>query len=157
MMKKLLFTGLLAIFSFSPSFGQNSFNIGGHVGIPVGDIQDVSSFEAGLDLAYRFAFVDIVEVGPLVGYTHFFGENDAEDFNYIPIAASGRLGLPSSFFVGFDIGYAIALKDQADGGLFYRPQLGYNFMNVGIVLSYAGIAEDNIDLGALTLGVEFKL
>jgi len=127
MMKKLLFAGLLAIFSFSPSFGQNSFNIGGHVGIPVGDIQDVSSFEAGLDLAYRFAFVDIVEVGPLVGYTHFFGENDAEDFNYIPIHASGRLGLPSSFFVGFDIGYATAWKDQADGGLFYRPQRGIQF------------------------------
>lgn len=156
MMKKLLFAGVIAIISLSPSFGQNNFSIGGHVGIPVGDIEDVSSFEAGVDLAYRFAFVEIVEVGPLVGYTHFFGENDFIDYNYIPLAASGRLSLPSSFFAGFDIGYALALKDEADGGLFYRPQLGYNFMNFGVVLSYAGIAEDNLDLGALTLGFEFK-
>ena len=157
MMKKLLLMGLLIVFGLSPFYGQNNFNIGVHAGIPMGDIEDISSFEGGVDLAYRFTFVDIVEVGPLVGYSHFFGKDEFDDFNYIPIAASGRLGLPQSFFAGFDIGYAIALEEDADGGLYYRPQVGYQFLNFGIVVSYAGIAEDVIDVGALTLGIEFKL
>lgn len=156
-MKKLLLAGFLTLFSISPFFGQVNLNVGVHAGIPMGDIEDFSSFEGGVDLAYRFTFVDIVEVGPLVGYSHFFGKDGFDDFNYIPIAASGRLGLPQSFFAGFDIGYAIALEENADGGLYYRPQLGYRFLNFGLVLSYAGIAEDNIDIGALTLGIEFRL
>ena len=156
-MRKLLLVGIVALFSLNPFYGQTNFAIGAHAGIPLGDIEDYSSFEAGLDLAYRFAFVDIVEVGPLIGYTHFFGKDSFDDLNYIPIAASGRLGLPQSFFAGFDIGYAIALDENADGGLFYRPQLGYQFLNFGLVLSYAGIATDGIDLGALTFGIEFKL
>lgn len=155
-MKKLLFLGLL-VFGLSPVFGQTNFNIGVHAGIPMGDIEDISSFEGGVDLAYRFTFVDIVEVGPLLGYTHFFGQDEFDDFNYLPIAASGRLGLPQSFFAGFDIGYAIALEEDADGGLYYRPQVGYQFLRFALVLSYAGIADDVIDIGALTFGVEFKL
>lgn len=156
MMKKLLLAGLLAIFSLSPFYGQNHFNVGIHGGIPLGDIEDFSSFEAGIDLAYRFTFVEIVEVGPLLGYTHFFGKDEFDDINYLPIAASGRLSLPQSFFAGFDLGYAIALEDSMDGGLFYRPQVGYQFPGIGLVLSYAGIAEDGLDIGALTFGVEFK-
>ncbi len=155
-MKKLLLFGLLTMFGLSPFYAQTNINVGVHAGIPLGDVEDISSFEVGVDLAYRFTFVDIVEVGPLVGYTHFFGKDDFDDLNYIPIAASGRLGLPQSFFAGFDIGYAIALEDGADGGLYYRPQVGYQFLNFGLVVSYVGIAEDGIDVGALTLGVEFK-
>lgn len=155
MMKKLLLIGALVLFGASPLFGQTNFTIGGHVGIPTGDIEDISNFEAGVDLAYRFTFVDIVEVGPLVGYHHYFGEDDFDDFNYLPIAASGRLGLPQSFFAGFDLGYAVALEDSLDGGLFYRPQVGFQLLNFGIILSYSGIAEDELDVGALTLGLEF--
>lgn len=156
MMRKLLLVGILAVIGLSPSFGQNNFNVGVHGGIPLGDIEDFSSFELGVDLAYRFTFVDIVEVGPLIGYTHFFGKDNADDFNYLPIAASGRVGLPQSFFAGFDLGYAVALEDNVDGGLYYRPQVGYQFPAFGLVLSYAGIAEDGIDIGSITFGVEFK-
>lgn len=156
-MKKLLLIGIFAVLGTFPFYGQTNFNIGAHAGIPMGDIEDISSFEAGVDLAYRFTFVDIVEVGPLVGYHHYFGEDEFDDLNYLPIAASGRLGLPQSFFAGFDLGYAIALEDSVDGGLFYRPQVGYQFLNFGLILSYSGIAEDELDIGALTLGFEFKL
>lgn len=155
-MKKLLLLGLLAIFGLSPFYAQTNFNIGVHAGVPMGDIEDISSFEGGVDLAYRFTFVDIVEVGPLVGYSHFFGDDDFDDLNYIPIAASGRLGLPQTFFAGFDLGYAIALEEDADGGLYYRPQVGFQFLNFALLLSYSGIAEDDIDVGALTLGIEFE-
>ncbi|MFD0975295.1 hypothetical protein [Salinimicrobium gaetbulicola] len=155
-MKKLLLVGILAIFGLNPFYGQNNFNVGIQGGIPLGDIEDFSSFELGVDLAYRFTFVEIVEVGPLIGYSHFFGKDDFDDLSYLPIAASGRLGLPQSFFAGFDLGYAIALEDNVDGGLYYRPQVGYQFPTFGIVLSYAGIASDGFDVGALTFGVEFK-
>lgn len=157
MMKKLLLLGLLTVFSVSPFYGQIDLGVGVHAGLPLGDIEDISTLEGGVDLAYRFSFVDIVEVGPLVGYSHFFGKDDFEDFNYVPIAASGRLGLPQSFFAGFDIGYAIALEEGADGGLYYRPQVGYRFLNFGLLFSYVGIAEDEMDIGALTLGLEFRL
>lgn len=159
MMKKLLLITVLAIFSFDAAHSQTGLTgirLGVNAGIPMGDVEDAASFKAGADLAYMISLMDIVQVGPMVGYSHYFGKDEIDDFQYLPIAASGRLGFPSSFYGGFDLGYALGLSDDIDGGLYWRPSLGYRFMNFGIMLSYEGISDDVIDVSSLNLGVEIK-
>lgn len=158
-MKKLLLIAVLTVFSFDAAHsqaGMTGIRLGVNAGIPMGDVDDAASFRAGADLAYMFSLMDIVQVGPMVGYSHYFGKDEVDDFQYLPIAASGRLGLPSSFLAGFDLGYAVGLSDGLDGGLYWRPSLGYRFFNFGIMLSYEGISENDIDVSSLNLGVEFK-
>lgn len=158
-MRKLLFIAVLSLLSFGTVHSQSSLTglrLGVNAGLPMGDVDDASSFRAGADLAYMISLMDIVQVGALVGYSHYFGEDEIDDFQYLPIAASGRLGLPSSFVGGFDLGYAVGLSDGLDGGLYWRPSLGYRFFNFGIMLSYEGISDDAIDVSSLNLGVEFK-
>ena len=156
-MKKLLLLLLLTVFGTGQAYSQMDIKVGVHGGIPAGDVDDFSSFTASVDAAYLLSLADIVEVGPLVGYSHFFGEDDFDDFQFVPIAAAGRLGLPQSIFVGLDLGYAIALEDNWDGGFYYRPQVGYNFLMVALVVSYSGISDDNFNVSSINFGVEFNL
>ncbi len=156
MMKKLLLVAILALFSFNQSYAQGDLKLGIHGGVPVGDIDDTSNFQISADVAYLFNFMGLLEAGPLVGYMHFFAEDGFDDVQYLPVAASGRLGLPQSFFAGLDLGYAIAVDDNSEGGFYFRPQIGYTFLNFGLVFSYSGISDDNIDIGSLNLGVELK-
>lgn len=158
-MRKLLFIAVLSLFSFGTVHSQTSMTglrLGVNAGLPMGDVDDISSFRAGADLAYMISLMDIVQVGAMVGYSHYFGEDGIDDFQYLPIAASGRLGLPSSFVGGFDLGYAVGISDGLDGGLYWRPSIGYRFFNVAVMLSYEGISEDAADVSSLNLGVEFK-
>lgn len=156
MMRKLLLVAVLALFGLSHSYAQGDLKMGVHGGIPVGDIDEVSDFQVSADIAYLFNFMGLLEAGPLVGYMHFFAE-DQDDIQYVPVAASARLGLPQSFFAGLDLGYGIAVDNDSEGGFYFRPQIGYTFLNFGLVLSYAGISDDNIDIGSINLGVEVKL
>jgi hypothetical protein len=159
MMKKLLLIAVLALFSSGAAYSQadmTGFRVGVNAGIPLGDVEDASSFRIGADLAYMISLMDIVQVGPMVGYSHYFGEDGIDDFQYLPIAASGRLGLPSSLVGGFDLGYAVGLGDGNDGGLYWRPSLGFRLFNVGLIVSYEGISDDAGDVSSLNLGVEFK-
>ncbi len=158
-MKKLLLIAVLALISFSAAHSQTSttgLRVGVNAGIPMGDVDDASSFKIGADLAYMISLMDIVQVGPMVGYSHYFGKDNLDDFQYLPIAASGRLGLPSSLVGGFDLGYAVGLGDESDGGLYWRPSLGFRLFNVGLIVSYEGISDDAIDVSSLNLGVEFN-
>lgn len=156
-MKKLLFTVLLIFLGMTTSFAQSDIKLGIHGGAPLGDADDISSFELGGDIAYLFDPIGILEVGPLVGYSQFFGEDGFDDLQFIPVAASGRVSLPQLFFVGVDLGYAFGLDDNVDGGFYYRPQIGYNFFKFAILVSYSGITDDNYTLSSLSLGLELKL
>ena len=156
MMKKLLLTVLLIFLGMSPAMAQNDIKLGVHGGAPLGDADDISSFALSADVAYLFDPIGILEVGPLVGYSHFFGDEDFDDLQFIPVAASGRVSLPQLFFVGVDLGYAFGLDDTVDGGFYYRPQIGYNFLNFAFVLSYSGITDENVTISSLNFGVELK-
>lgn len=158
-MKKLLLIAVLALFSFDAAHSQTGLTgirLGVNAGLPMGDANDVASFKAGADLAYMISLMDIVQVGPMVGYSHFFGKDEVDDFQYLPIAASGRLGLPSSLTGGLDLGYALGLTDGLDGGLYWRPSVGFRFLNFGFMVAYEGISGDNFDVSSLNVGAEFK-
>ena len=157
-MKKILLLTIFTIFGFTVAHSQSNWKIGVNAGIPVGDVHDFSSFNLGGDVAYLFNITDVFSVGPLVGYSHFFEEEDGigEDLSFIPLAASGRFSFSDAFFVGADLGYAIGVDDGNDGGFYYRPKLGYNFGMVALILSYAGIeiTDGGPTAGTVNLGIE---
>ena len=157
-MKKLLLLTIFTIFGFTVAHSQSNWKIGVNAGIPIGDVHDVSSFNLGGDVAYLFDVSDVFSVGPLVGYSYFFGESDFEDYGFLPLAASGRFSFSDAFFVGADLGYAIAVDEGIDGGFYYRPKLGYNFGMAAIIASYSGIEvrESGVSstFGTVNLGIE---
>jgi hypothetical protein len=156
-MKNLLlgFLFILGIGISSQAQTTSDFQLGIHGGIPVGDAGDVSDFNAGFDAAYLFGVVDMVEVGPLVGYSHYFIE-DFDDISFLPIAASGRVAMGAAF-AGLDLGYAVGLSDGNDGGFYYRPKIGFGFYGLNLVGSYSGISVDGTNISSVNLGLEFNL
>lgn len=162
-MKKLFLLCMLGCLGFTSAFSQG-LSLGVNAGIPVGDVKELTNFQLGGDLAYRFGVLELLEVGPMVGYSHFFGDSgeegdlswEVDDAQFVPVAVSGRLGL-TSFFVGADLGYAIGLNDGNDGGFYYRPQVGFNFLMLGLIASYQGISMDGGTVSSINLGVEFGL
>ena len=152
-MRKLLFV-VVVVFLSATSVKAQSLSLGVNAGLPTGDYGDFTSFQFGGDIAYRYGVAGLVEVGPLVGYSTFLGENAEDaDINFIPLAASGRVGLPM-FFVGLDLGYALGLTDVNNGGLYYRPQVGFNFLMLGLIASYQEIRIDGGPISSINLGVE---
>lgn len=140
------------------SYSQGNLRVGVNAGIPVGDISDFSDLNIGADVAYLVDIVGVASVGPMVGYSHFMGKDDFDDVQFLPIAASGRIGLPASpFFLGADLGYAVGLKDGVDGGFYYRPKIGFNLVGVALTVSYSGISVDGGTFSTANVGVEFGL
>lgn len=153
-MKKLLLAAVFTIFGLVATYAQGGIRIGVNAGVPLGEANDVSTFNFGADLAYLIGVADIFRVGPLLGYSHFLGEGDGVDYHFIPVAASGRIGVSNSFFIGADLGYAIGADDGNDGGVYYRPKLGYDLGILGLILSYSGIEADGGSFNSLNLGIE---
>ncbi len=166
----------IAVFGFTSVQAQdNGIKLGLNAGIPIGDSGDGSSFGVALDAAYLVTVADSFQVGPAIGYQHYFGkEYDSpfgtytpDDVQFIPLAGAARFDLDGLFF-GADLGYALGIDEGNDGGFYYRPKVGYNLGPVGLVLSYTGISgnDETFTVGgtefsrtrsfsAFNLGVEF--
>jgi len=161
-MKKLLLLSML-IFAVSAVQAQE-IKVGAHVGIPVGDSSDNSNFDLGADVAYLFSPIEMFQVGPMLGLSHYFTEEieyygapsvDPPDATFLPIAASGRVSLGDAVFAGADLGYAVGLNDGNDGGFYYRPKLGFDLLGIWVVGSYEGISMDGGSVSSVNVGVEF--
>ena len=155
-MKKLILAAVIIC-----SFGVNSlsaqeFNIGAHVGVPVGDIKDGSNFALGADLSYLWSAADILKIGPKVGYHTFFAEADGVDnLSFLPIAAEGRVSLGGMVFVGADLGYGLGISDGNDGGFYYAPKLGFGFLGLDVIGSYTAVSMDGGTASSVNVGLEF--
>lgn len=165
-MKKLIFA--LTVFLVLGVYSlQAQWKLGVHAGVPVGDefVKEAFSFNAGADVAYLFGVADVLEVGPMLGYMHYFGDSgeedgfewEVDDAQFLPIAASGRVSLGATVFVGADLGYAVGMNDGNDGGFFYRPKLGFGIAAVNIIGSYSGVSMDGGTVSSVNVGIEFGL
>ncbi len=162
-MKKLLFILLIFLFTISSAFSQSNFKIGVNAGIPVGDVEEFTTFQIGFDIAYLYPVSNLFSVGALAGYSRYFGDDisttlgtiEVDDISFLPIAASARFGFENSLFVGGDLGYAVGLDDGNDGGFYYRPKVGYELGPLAIIASFSGISADGGDVSSVNLGVEF--
>lgn len=158
---------LLIGFSVTSVQGQADFKMGLHAGLPVGQVENSANFKVGGDLAYLFSFVDIIEIGPLAGYSHYFIQNgislpyfkssESIDVKFLPLAISGRIFVGENTFLGADAGYAIGLVDWTNGGIYYRPKAGIAFYNMTILVSYEGINMNEGIISSANIGVEFEL
>jgi len=163
-MKKLFMIAAMAVFGFSSA--QEGFKLGAHIGIPVSDAGDASSFNLGLDGAYMWNVGSGFDLGVATGYTHFIGKNNngfkVDDFGFIPVAVAGKYrfsGAPVS--IGLDLGYGISTKDGIDGGLYYQPKVAYNFSQGELYLGYQGVNSKigpwDFGVGSVNLGYNFFL
>jgi|SRR5690606_34979859 len=166
-MKKVLLIAALAVFGFGISNAQEAGFKAGIVGaLPMGDLGDISSFGIGLDAAYLWEVGDGFLAGAATGYHHFMGK-DVDygfgsvklNFAYIPVAGAARYSVSDEFFVGADLGLALAQGDFDGSGFYYRPKVGYNLDAIAITASYAGVSVDNGggsgSFASILVGVEY--
>jgi len=132
------------------------FKVGANIGLPLSTTSDFASFNVGADVAYLFEVIPNLEVGLLVGFTQFFADgeyvfvpgdlgNDIirkyEDATFIPIAATARYYFGErKFFGGLDLGYAISVAGDADGGFYARPKFGFDLGVITLIASYQSIS-----------------
>lgn len=163
-MKKILLSAI-ALLSMSVAHSQEgNFTLGINGGIPVGDVEEFATFNLGGEVAYRFDISEQFEAGALAGYSHFFGDSgedefgswEVEDFQFLPLAASARFNT-NNFFAGADVGYAVGVNEDNEGGFYYKPHLGVIFGQVGVLASYSGISRDSFTVSSINLGIEFNL
>ncbi|MCK0146169.1 hypothetical protein MWU78_10980 [Arenibacter sp. F26102] len=160
-MKKVLTIFVFALLSLG-SYAQEGMKIGIHGGLPLDEFQDQLSLVAGVDLGYRWGLSEIVDLGVMVGFVNGFPEKydrdlfaeDLPNIQFMPLAASVRIWTSNSFSLGADVGQAIGINDGNDGGLYYRPTIGYLMgAQTEVNLSYTGIKLDDATWTTLTLGV----
>lgn len=165
-MKKLILTAVIAIFGFTTAQAQEGgFVLGISAGLPMGDVDEQTSFNLSLDAGYLLDVADSFQVGGMVGYTHFFGKDfesgivtiEGEDLQWIPVAGSARFFATEDLFFGADLGYALGMGDTEEGGFYYRPKVGYNLGAARLILSYTGISisDPSFTASSLNAGVEF--
>ncbi|WP_136467920.1 hypothetical protein [Flagellimonas onchidii] len=169
-MKKLIATGIFLIlmtFVTQAQVDRSNFKAGLNAGIPVGDAADVSSFSIGFDANYHWGVSELLDVGLATGFINAFGDtqeasvgnitvqSEFEDFQFVPLAASVRIYPTYHFKFGGDAGYAVGISEGMDGGLYYRPSVGYNITgNTELNVSYM-VVEDNISFSIATIGILF--
>ena len=155
-MKKVLMLCGVMLMAIGSISAQGDWRLGVNAGIPVGEVDDLANFQFGADISYMYGVANIVGVGAMVGYSQFFADNDLDvgDAQFLPIAASGRIGFPRGFYVGADLGYAIGLSDGNDGGIYYRPKVGFNLFGLALIASYSGVNTDGVSFNSVNLGLE---
>jgi len=147
-MRKLFLLPILML-GLAMSAQTTGFKAGVHVGFPVGDASNISSFNIGADVAYLWKDVaPKLSVGVASGYDHFIAKNvtvgggtiniggqiidlpratiKVKDFGFVPIAAVGQYDFNPKVFGSIDIGYAIATNSDFNGGFYFVPKVGMN-------------------------------
>ncbi|HJU46375.1 MAG TPA: hypothetical protein VJ647_06290 [Chitinophagaceae bacterium] len=136
-----------------------------NAGVPFGNLGDVSSFTLGLDLKGQLMETNHLGIGLTTGYNHFFAKDDFESFGTIPLGAFVRYYPQSQgFFIGTDLGYSFLTGlDDADGGFYIRPQVGYHNYDWNFFAFYNGILRSDDNGGSLhyagigaTYNIRFK-
>ena len=173
-MKKLFLTGALALFGLmSAQKTESGFRLGVNAGIPVGDFGKLTTFTAGVDLAYLYPLAENFRLGVATGYSHYFGKktktdlilvtlkNEVPDVGIIPVAATAEFTLgDSNVFLGADLGYAFFTKKDfknENGSFYYQPKLGYSFdKRHDLYFSYKGFTRNNANAGSLNLGYAYN-
>lgn len=132
---------------------KNSWlKLGANIGVPIGDVADVSSFTAGIELKGQILETSYLGIGLTTGYNRFFGKDGFDGFGIIPLGAFIRY-YPASkgFFVGTDAGYGFVTGvSGAKGGFNIKPQLGYHNYSWNVFGYYDGILRSTTNGGTIS-------
>ncbi|MDC6365190.1 MULTISPECIES: hypothetical protein [Flavobacteriaceae] len=111
---------LVAVSTISKDELANSTHLGLSVGIPSGNLGDVSSFSYGVVAGYKFGVTKNLSAGPEADYTHFVGKDkNIEGFGLISASARIDYSLSKKFGVGGNLGYAFSLKENGGNDLYF--------------------------------------
>jgi len=164
MKKSFIISAIALLISFN-SHAQSGIGIGGGISIPVFEASDVSSFGFRLDANFLAEVSSGIYLGGATGFANMFGKEekfplvtiDHDDFQYIPVAVAARYKLSSEIEIGGDMGYAIAVSDNWDGGFYYRPIFGYNVSdNFQVNMSFTGVSDSWITWSTFDIGILFR-
>ena len=163
-MKRVVLVIAFILIGFSART-QEGLKVGGNVQLPVGDTDSFYSYGFALDVAYMLQVSESFDAGISFGFTNLFLKNEYKELGFynaqfFPMAASGRFNIIDDFSIGMDLGYALGLDQGNEGGLYYRPILGYNAFNKGqLNLSYSGISvkDANITFSTINFGILISL
>lgn len=156
-MKKVLLVGAIALFGAVNAQTAGNFKLGAHIGLPVGDSSDFSSFLAGVDVAYMWPISADFNLGVTTGYSAWFGKSGTDTVSMIPIAAAAEYKFSPQFSLGVDLGYGLLFASGAsDGGFYYQPKVAYHFGPGEVYLGYLGLSNNGSNDGAITLGYAYS-
>ncbi len=162
-MKTQIYLVMCVLFLAHGMHAQNGYRVGVGAMLPSGESEEVSTFGLNVDVGYLFRLGEDVELGPVTGYQHFFGETiNGSDFEleldavqFVPAAAAFVWNPVARLIVGADVGYAFGLNDGNDGGFYYAPRIAYGVSDaVYFVGSYRSVALDGINWNSIQAGIE---
>jgi len=157
-MKNILLA-FVSIFFCTGLFAQEGIKIGLQGSFPFDDFSDAVVLSLALDVGYMHALGEGVDAGIMTGFINGFpdtfdGAVDLPNVQFLPLAASVRIWPSNSLSFGGDIGQALGINEGNDGGLYYRPTIGYLFgTNTEINFSYTGIKLDGATWSTINVGV----
>jgi len=136
--------------------------LGANIGVPVGNASNYSGFVAGLELKGQVLETNNLGLGLTAGYDHYFGKKDFKDFGAIPLGVFFRLYPESKgFFFGTDLGYSVVTGyDNAKGGFYLKPQMGYHNYNWNVFGYYNNIFrsdENGGSIGSVGVGATYNI
>jgi hypothetical protein len=140
-------------------------NVGLSAALPVGNFADITTFGFNLDANYLWEVSEQFNLGVATGFHYYFGKDlgsryyNPKDWGFLPISAAGRFNASKDFTIGADVGYAIGINPNGnDGGFYYAPKIQYGIIEtLDIVVAYKRVSLDGLSLGAITLGIEYRL
>ncbi len=162
-MKNYLLTSLFLFSCFFYSQAQEedyTFAAGGVAALPVGKRGSRADFGYGAEVMYLKRVKEKFQIGGSLGYTEYSIDDDLnfENIRFLPVAFKGAYAIGDlGFGAGLDLGYAIGLNENNNGGFLYEPKVTLETSLLYISLGYRGILVSTSNLHAIQLGVAFKL
>ncbi len=130
-MKKLILSAFVAMMGLMTANAQEGLKAGAHIGVPVGDASDYYGVNFGAEVSYLYPVMENLHVGGTAGIDLFSGKEITDTgtkfkgLTLLPIAASAQYDFLEQFFAGIDLGYALSLSKDFNGGFFFQPKGGW--------------------------------
>jgi hypothetical protein len=157
-MKKYLVV-LAVLVAGTGLFAQEGIKLGLQGSFPFNDFSDAVVLSVAVDVGYMHALGEVVDVGVMTGFINGFPDNfdggpSLPSVQFLPLAASVRIWPSNSFSFGGDVGQALGINEGNDGGLYFRPIIGYLFgTNTEVNFSYTGIKLDGATWSTVNVGI----
>lgn len=162
-MQKNLFIIIAFLFTVHLTVAQDqdyTISAGGVAALPIGTPADFADYGLGFELMYMKHLDKGFKVGGSVGFTQYVADQDLDrkDFRFVPVVAKAMYPIGDlGFGVGLDLGYAIAVNENRDGGFVYEPKATLSTAGMLFTLGYRGTRLDEGTFDAIQLGVSINL
>ncbi|SMC79002.1 hypothetical protein [Moheibacter sediminis] len=159
-MKKLVLSMMVAVLGLTTANAQEGLKASAHIGAVVGDATEVFGFNIGADATYLYPVMDNLHIGGKVGLEMFSGKSIPDSnakykgLTLIPVTVSAQFDITEEFFAAADLGYALSINNDYDGGFYFMPKGGWQNDDFQIFAFLKGISskiDRKLDLGETTV------